>query len=135
MKKMTIYIVLAVLCLNLTAHAQEKPDNITDLKIGEQVPDITINNLINYNGKDGNPATTAKISHFKGKLLIINFWSTSCGTCITALPKVESLQKEYKDQVYFLSVSYEKAQRVKTFLSTNFIGKNSCIVTMLAIIF
>jgi thiol-disulfide isomerase/thioredoxin len=122
MKKITIYIVLAVLCLNFTAHAQDKT-NITVLKIGDTVPDITINNIIGYKGSDGKATTTTKISDFKGKLLIINFWSTGCGTCITALPKVDALQRQYKDQVQILSVSYENEQRVKKFLLANANGK------------
>ncbi len=70
-------------------------------KIGDQVPDITLTNVYGY------PKKTVKISDFKGKLLIIDFWATWCSPCRAAFAKMDSLQKMYADKVQFLPVSYE----------------------------
>lgn len=118
MKKITINIVLAVLCLNFTAHAQSKPDNVTALKIGDTVPDITINNIINYKDKSGKPITTAKISDFKGKLLILDFWATWCTSCIRNFPQTETLQSQFKDSILILAVAYEPAKRIDAFFKS-----------------
>ncbi|MFI5136244.1 MAG: TlpA family protein disulfide reductase [Sphingobacteriales bacterium] len=106
MKKIMIYIALAALCLNFTAHAEDNP-NITALKIGDQVPDITINNIINY------PTTTAKISDFKGKLLILDFWATWCSSCLTHFPLADSLQNEFKDEIQILLVDAQNTKDTK----------------------
>ncbi|SDF80975.1 Thiol-disulfide isomerase or thioredoxin [Mucilaginibacter pineti] len=112
MKKNLLFIVLATLCLNFSAHAQDK----TALKIGDQVPDITINNILNYKDANGNPATTAKISDFKGKLLIIDFWATWCSPCVAMIPKMDSLQKEFTGKVQFLPVAYQGEAEIAPFL-------------------
>jgi thiol-disulfide isomerase/thioredoxin len=106
MKNITIYIVLAVLCLNFTAHSQDKP-NITALKIGDPVLDMTITNIINY------PAKTAKISNFKGKLLILDFWATYCTPCLHLLPRYDSLQKQFGNKLQILLITNESSEKAK----------------------
>lgn len=112
MKKITIYIVLAALCLNLKVRAQDKSSHITALKIGDEVPDITITNIINY------PTKPAKISDFKGKLLILDFWATWCSSCIANFPKMEALQKEFGDKIQILAVAYEDSKKINGFFAS-----------------
>lgn len=130
MKKILLFIVLAALCLNFGAHAQEKAPNKTALKIGDQVPDITINNIINYRGADGKPTATAKLSDFKGKLLILDFWDTYCSSCIEVLPKLDSLQKAFGDSISILPVTAQSEQSIKKFLSNNGYLKGYTIQTI-----
>ncbi|SDE97959.1 soil-associated protein, TIGR03435 family [Mucilaginibacter pineti] len=103
MKKIAIYIVLATLCSKLAVNAQEKP-TITTLKIGDSVPNITINNIVNYKSAASKPAA-AKIADFKGKLLILDFWATWCSSCISTFPELYDLQKEFKGQIQVLLVN------------------------------
>ncbi|SDF80485.1 Thiol-disulfide isomerase or thioredoxin [Mucilaginibacter pineti] len=117
MKKIILNIVLAVLCLNFAAHAQDKTPNIAALKIGDKVPDITISNILNYKDVSGKPTASAKISDFKGKLLILDFWATWCSPCIAMIPKMDSLQKEFAGKVQFLPVSYQSEKDIKSFLA------------------
>lgn len=42
------------------------------LTVGDVMPDITFNNLVNYK------SSSAKLSDFKGKLVILDFWATTC---------------------------------------------------------
>jgi thiol-disulfide isomerase/thioredoxin len=86
--------------------------------IGEKCPDIQIRNIINYK------SSSTTISAFKGKLIILDFMATSCISCIEALPKLDSLQKKFADQIQVLVVTYEKIERVRNFLEKNKIGKN-----------
>lgn len=116
MKKTIQIIVLAVLCLNFSSKAQDNPSTVTALKIGDKVPDITINDIINYKSGDGKAATTAKISDFKGKLLILDFWATWCSPCIAMIPKMDSLQKEFAGRVQFLPVAYQSQMDVQLLL-------------------
>ena len=93
MKKTTILIALSLLCLNFWANAQAVDVTIQGLQIGQVVPNVTLTNLQNYKDASGKAATTAKLSDFKGKLLILDFWATWCAPCVAAIPKLENLQK------------------------------------------
>ncbi|RYD95485.1 MAG: TlpA family protein disulfide reductase [Sphingobacteriales bacterium] len=72
--------------------------------------------LHNYRGANGKPASTAKFSDFKGKLLILDFWATWCSPCVAMFPKMDSLQKALGNQVSFLSITYQTEKEVLPFL-------------------
>lgn len=74
-------------------------DSITALKVGDKVPDLLLENIINYK------STSAKLSDFKGKLLILDFWATWCGSCISKLAEDEALQDEFSCKLVFLLVN------------------------------
>ncbi|QNK64138.1 TlpA family protein disulfide reductase [Pedobacter sp. PAMC26386] len=113
MKKLTIKIVLAMLCLNFNTYAQQDKSVVTEktgLQIGQKVPDVLLYNIHNYKTK------TAKLSDFKGKLLILDFWATWCSPCVTMFPKMDSLQRKFEGKLQFLSVTYQSAKDVLPFL-------------------
>jgi thiol-disulfide isomerase/thioredoxin len=67
--------------------------------------------MINY--KVGN----ARISDFKDKLLIIDFWATWCDPCRSFLLTADSLQKEFGDKIIILPVTYEDSLKAVRFLN------------------
>lgn len=69
------------------------------LSIGDQVPDIVFENVLNYKRKK------IKLSDFKGKLVILDMWSIFCTACIGAFPKMEELQNEYDEKIQILLVN------------------------------
>jgi len=73
---------LLVCSLSSSLLAQDK---IAPLKIGDPVPDIILENMVNYSGK------TAHLSDFKGKLLILDFWATWCGPCKMFAPVIDEI--------------------------------------------
>lgn len=84
--------------------------NSLGIQIGETVPDLIITNIHNYK------SPTVKLSDFKGKLLILDFWATWCSPCVAMIPKLNSLQQEFGDKIQILSVTYQKKQEVLSFL-------------------
>lgn len=52
----------------------------------------------------------------KGKLVMINFWSTTCGPCIMEMPQLNQLKEAHKD-VVFLAPAPENATTVKKLLA------------------
>jgi len=57
------------------------------------------------------------------KLLLIDFWNVTCNTCIAAMPKLDSLQVRYKDQVEILLVTKDSQERVDKLFSRSKIKK------------
>ena len=59
----------------------------------------------------------------KGKVVVLEFWSTSCGPCIAAIPHLNDLVDEFSQKpVVFLSVTGENEDHVKAFLKRKPIG-------------
>ncbi|MEJ7780659.1 MAG: redoxin family protein [Daejeonella sp.] len=99
MKKTIKLIAMAALCLFLSGIPSTIKAQVTALKIGGKVPDVTISNIHNYK------SSTAKLSDFKGKVLILDFWATWCAACLKKFPLLDSLQAEYKEKLQVLLVN------------------------------
>ena len=107
-KYLLILIMQVLISLNTIAQS-----HIKELQIGDYVPsEMVIGKFINYKKK------TAKFSDFKGKLLIIDFWSTSCATCVSSLPKMDSLQKLFGDKISIVPSTTEGADKIAKYLES-----------------
>jgi thiol-disulfide isomerase/thioredoxin len=69
------------------------------LKVGDRLPEYTFIHLINY------PSTTARVSDFRGRLLVLDFWSIGCTACVASWPKLEQLQREFSGRAQILLVN------------------------------
>ena len=59
---------------------------------------------LNYTVKDMN-GRDVKLSSFKGKVIVLNFWATWCGPCKVEIPSLVELQKKYAEDVVVLGMS------------------------------
>ncbi len=98
---------LALLCLFGSAVAQNKNSGLV---IGDRVPDVVLTGVINHSSDQ------IRLSEYKGKLLIIDFWATWCSPCITMMPKSDSLQKAFSNQIQILPVTYQSKKDVQRLL-------------------
>jgi thiol-disulfide isomerase/thioredoxin len=73
--------------------------DIIPLEIGDSVPDIRIKNIINHT------ESSVHLSDFRDKMILLDFWGTSCTSCIAALPGLDSLQKKFKDRLQVITVT------------------------------
>lgn len=107
MKRISILMIACIILLQGGAQG---------LTVGDSCPDLPINNILNHT------STSAKVSDYGDKLLILDFMNTSCSSCIKVLPRFDSLQQQYCDQIQILLVTTDKPERVKSFLQKNKIG-------------
>ena len=105
MKKI-VAIIASLLALFFTAKAQSgvsyDPDDTYAkelLKPGASAPDFTI----------GTPdGKSVRLSDFKGKYVVLDFWATWCPDCRADVPHLKEIHKAYaSDSVAFLSVSFD----------------------------
>ncbi|MCA1614500.1 MAG: TlpA family protein disulfide reductase, partial [Acidobacteria bacterium] len=61
---------------------------------------------------------TVRLSDYRGKVVLINFWATWCPPCRAEMPDLVRLQREYgKDGLQIIGVTYppEQRERVRKF--------------------
>ena len=73
------------------------------------VPAIQVKSL------DGN---TIRLAELRGKIVVINFWSTGCAPCRGEIPELNKLVQQYKGKnVVFIALATDEDERiVRTFL-------------------
>jgi peroxiredoxin len=67
---------------------------------------------------DGSKVTTADL---KGKVALVNFWATSCTTCVAEMPKMVSTFEKYRSRGYehlAVAMAYDPPAYVVNFAQT-----------------
>lgn len=78
---------------------EEMLDRAQQCAVGCMAPEIT---GINENGK------AIKLSDFRGKFVLVDFWSSSCSWCRLETPHLRSAYEEFKDKGFtILGVSFD----------------------------
>jgi peroxiredoxin len=76
--------------------------------LNKPAPDFELNDL------QGNRWS---LKDLRGKIVVLNFWFTSCPPCIQEMPELNKLVQEYGNKdVVFLGLTYNNAEQVNTFL-------------------
>jgi len=104
-KQIKICTVIIFLCCSMTftSKAQSSIDSIPSLRVGDQLPeDFWKTKHQIYNGED---LTNQDLSEYKGKLLILDFWATWCGSCVSSLPKLSRLQQNFTGKMKVILVN------------------------------
>ncbi|MFD2937550.1 redoxin family protein [Spirosoma flavum] len=100
MKKLIVFLLL-------TAHwGFAQPQN------GQPVPNIAFNTVLNA------PVNATTLEQLKGKIVLIEFWATWCGSCLEAMPHLKQLQQKYPQTVQIITVTNETPKRTKQYLTS-----------------
>lgn len=94
LRRLNLFVYTCLSLFTVSTNAQE-------LKIGNICPDVPLKNIINYS------VAETRLYDFKGKFLILDFWGTGCAACIRAFPKLDSLQKRFKDKLQIIAINKE----------------------------
>ncbi len=110
-------LVLLLICYSTIAQepTPEQIKQVADAKKevkrmkGEKFPEFELTTLDGktYNNED-----------LLGKIVLFNFWFTSCRPCIMELPDINALVKEYENEdIVFLAPTFEDQIKVDKFLT------------------
>ncbi|WP_026395826.1 TlpA family protein disulfide reductase [Acetobacterium malicum] len=94
-----------------SSYQQNSIANSTTQKILSQksplkaAPDFTVID------EAGNPV---KLSDFRGKPIVLNFWASWCPPCKSEMPHFNKIYGEKKDEIAFLMVDYVDGERETT---------------------
>ena len=96
----------------------ENLDSESGLESNEMAPDFE---LITLTGE------TAKLSDYKGKKVILNFWATWCPPCRVEMPYMESYYEKYKESenVEILAVNMSNMERGRSKTVKEFVNEHN----------
>ena len=84
------------LAQNPTQQADLPEAEQEDQPQAEMAPDFTV-----YD-REGNPV---KLSDLRGKPVVVNFWATWCGYCVSEMPEFQQVWEELGEDVHFMMVN------------------------------
>ncbi|MBS4190861.1 redoxin family protein [Bacillus sp. FJAT-49705] len=103
----------------------EKIENADQLPVGleegNKAPDFELLDL------EGN---TVKLSDYKGKTILLNFWATWCPPCMAEMPYMEKLYNKYKNEGFeILAVNVTTSEKKRTNVD-EFVKNNALTFTI-----
>src|SRR5688500_7097138 len=118
---MNIPVFIATLLISFALFAQPGKRNNNSLTIGDTLPLLPINSNKILN----NPEAPGGLLDSRQKLLILDFMTTACVPCIEALPRLDSLQRQFADQAQIILVTPEPKEAVSAFFQKNRIARQT----------
>lgn len=90
----------------------EQTNDLLPIEIGAKAPDFTLENL---NGEK------LSLEDYRGKNVLINFWTTWCRFCVKEMPDFQKFYDEYKDNDFtILAVNLgETKSKITEFMEQN----------------
>ena len=79
-----------------------------EVNVGDEMVDGDLYDL------DGN---VRHLTEFKGKYILLDFWSQGCGPCVQSLPEMEEITEMYKGRMEVISISQDPKDEWKKFIA------------------
>ncbi|HCX57426.1 MAG TPA: hypothetical protein DHU90_12755 [Sphingobacterium sp.] len=112
-RPLIVITILFVSMFSLSAQTPRKDSgadglsNVVALKPGDKIPDAIWNQSLELNYFTGKKKTI-KFSELKGKLILLDFWATTCPSCIENIPHMEEMQKRYAQELTVVLVNSKR---------------------------
>jgi len=109
MNKMLKVITIATLVLGLLVTGCASESEPSEARVGGVAPDFQLDTL------DGQTIT---LSDLRGKPVLINFWASWCGPCVSEMPYLQEIYKEWSGRgIELLAINIgEDSSTVKGFM-------------------
>ena len=91
MKKIIFSILVMHVCLTVV--------KTQELNIGQPCPPLVSDSVFNY------ISDKLDLNDFRGKFVILEFWGTTCISCLKGFEKIDSLQKKFGDKLQFIMIN------------------------------
>ena len=110
---MVKFVLIIILAISVNAFSGDNKQNKNTTKESknlianlnsDKAPDFSLKSV---EGK------TIKLSDYKGKVVIIDFWATWCPPCRRGIPDLVSIQNEYKNKVVVIGISLDREKTIK----------------------
>ncbi len=88
-KSLILAFIAAIICLSSCTSKQNSASGVKHLTNRPMAADFTL--------KDENGATV-KLSDYRGKVVLLNFWATWCGPCQVEIPWFTDFEQKYKSE-------------------------------------
>lgn len=72
----------------LTACGDQNPATV-----GEAPPELSVLDMADR---------PVRLSDYKGKVVVLRFWSGTCAACLTEMPQIEKIYQEYRDDGFVM---------------------------------
>lgn len=82
-------------------------ENSYSIEVGKLAPNFTLENL---NGEE------VSLEEYRGKIVMLNFWATTCKFCVEEMPDMNKLQEENEDLVILAVNVRERKDKVKNYI-------------------
>lgn len=109
-KKVIAAVILVALFAVAMVHAMDKEETNTQktgIEVGNKAPDFELKTLT---------GDTVKLSDYKGKKVMLNFWATWCPPCKAEMPEMQKYYESNKEKVEILAVNMDTNNDVAGFV-------------------
>lgn len=97
MRSYVVLLAVACLTVGLTVGTAQA------VRLNAPAPDFTLKDI---------QGATQSLSAYRGKVVLLNFWSTTCGPCVVEIPSLVDLYHEYKGQgLVVLGVALDPSEK------------------------
>ncbi|EHQ25071.1 redoxin family protein [Mucilaginibacter paludis] len=86
--------------------------SVAQVKKSETVPNLDFKTLLN------SPVKSTSLSQLKGKVVLLEFWATWCGSCLIAMPHLNKLQTKYPKSLQIIAVTDETEKRAALYIKS-----------------
>src|ERR1035437_7208585 len=115
----SLLLVYTLIGCSKSSHNENKPVNNQETSTlkddNNKAPEFR---LVSTDGKD------IRLSEYKGKVVILDFWATWCGPCRKGIPDLIELQKEYGKDIVVIGISLDENTKGEVVPFMQKIGRN-----------